>query len=259
MEPEEFWSLGDYAIAGDLWAQTGRDVVVALDLHNKDVLDLATGTGIAAITAAQQGARSATGVDITPGLLSHADQRAQLLGLNVEWMQADMHQVPLPDDSADLVLSTFGLIFSPEPADALREALRLTRPGGHVVFSSWSPSGLFGQIRETLSAYFPEAPAPWHEDPEQIRALAGPGAEVDERWFTVTVDTPEEFVNLMEQHSAPIILGARSLGPQWEDARQALLETVRDHVRDQNDEAGNSHSASTRLNASYYVTTVPAA
>lgn len=257
MEPSEFWSLGDYSIVADLWAQAGRDVVAALDLHNKHVVDLATGTGVAAIAAARQGARTVTGVDVTPSLLEQAAHRAEALGAQIDWVTADMHRVPLPNGCADVVISTFGLIFSPEPAEALDEALRLTGPGGQVVFSSWSPSGLFGQIRQTLSRFFPEAPAPWHEDPEQIRSLAGPHATVEERWFTVRVESAERFVELLEQHSAPFVQGARTLGPQWAQARDELLTTVRRHVQhqkvqDQNDDAGIT------LSASYFVTTVPA-
>ena len=265
MEPEEFWSLGDYSIVGDLWAQAGRNVILALDLRDRDVVDLATGTGVAALTAAQHGARSVTGVDVTASLLEQAASRAERIGVQVDWITADMHRVPLPSGCADTVVSTFGLIFSAEPADALREALRLTRPGGQVVFSSWSLSGLFGKIRQTLSRHFPEAPAPWHEDPAQIRALAGPLSAVEERWFTVAVDSPERFVELLEQHSAPFILGAQSLGSRWSEARRDLLETVHRFARKPDDgthspgTAQDSPDAGTTLSASYLVTTVPAA
>ncbi|NDK33139.1 class I SAM-dependent methyltransferase [Nesterenkonia haasae] len=249
MDPAEFWSLGDYSVIGDLWAQAGRDIVASLTVENKDIVDLATGTGVSAIAAARRGGRSVIGVDVTQSLLEEAAHRAETAGVKPQWVQADMHQVPLGDNCADLVISTFGLIFSAEPLEALNEAKRLVRTGGEVVFSSWSSSGMFSHIRQALAPYFPDAPAPWHEDPEDIRRLVGPQAIIREGWFTVEVNSPETFVDLMEKHSAPIILGAQSLGPRWPEARDALLSTVRRWAE--------PSALGTSLRASYLVTSVP--
>lgn len=226
MEPAEFWSLGDYAIVGDLWAQAGRDVVASLPVHGAQVIDLATGTGVAALTAAEHGAEQVTGIDVTPNLLNEARRRAVDAGYDIEWIEADMHQVPLPADSADLVISTFGLVFSPEPEEALIEAQRLVRSGGQLIFTSWSAEGLFGKVRQTLASYFPKAPEPWHETPAGIQTVAGDNAEVETRRFPIEVDSPEQFVALLETHSAPILMGKQSLGPQWASARATLLETI---------------------------------
>lgn len=136
MDPAELWSLGDYSVIGDLWAQAGRDIIESLSVENKDIVDLATGTGVSAIAAAKRGVRSVIGVDVTQSLLDEAAQPAEAAGVVAQWLNADMHQVPLSENCADLVMSTFGLIFSPEPHEALSEAKRLARPGGEVVFSS---------------------------------------------------------------------------------------------------------------------------
>ncbi|MEU4361483.1 hypothetical protein [Promicromonospora sp. NPDC023987] len=108
------------------------------------------------------------------------------------------------------------------------EARRLTRPGGQIVFTSWSTTGLFGQIRQTLAPFFPAAPEPWHETAHGIRAVAGQYARVSEESFVMTVGSPEQFVAQLEQHSAPIVLGAASLGPRWPQARERLVVTVRE-------------------------------
>lgn len=227
MDPAEFWATGDYAVVGDLWAQPGRDLAASLSVEGRDVVDLATGTGVTAIAAAAHGARSVVGVDVTPELLREAARRADGASVNVTWLTADFLAVPLPSRCADLVTSTFGIVFAADPDTALAESRRLTRPGGQIVFTSWSATGLFGQVRQALAPFFPEAPGPWHETVDGIRAVAGRDVQVTEESFVMTVESPEQFVSQLEQHSAPIVLGAASLGPAWPQARERLLETVR--------------------------------
>ncbi|NHC24307.1 class I SAM-dependent methyltransferase [Nocardioides sp. IC4_145] len=226
MDPSSFWRVGDYGIVGDLWAAPGRDLAAALDVRGLDTIDLATGTGVTAIALARHGAASVVGVDITPPLLAEAARRAEAASLRITWLEADVTSVPLPGASADLVTSTFGLVFAAEPRRAVAEAVRLTRPGGQVVFTSWSPDGLFGEVRRTMAAHFPEAPAPWHESEAGIREVAGPLAAVTERHFELVVASPETFVAQMEQWSAPIVLAARSLGDRWPAARGQLVDVV---------------------------------
>ncbi|MBE1878448.1 class I SAM-dependent methyltransferase [Myceligenerans pegani] len=252
MDPAEFWSTGDYAVVGDLWAQPGRDLAATLPVQGRDVVDLATGTGITAIAAALHGARSVVGVDVTPGLLREAARRADAAGADVTWLTADFTTVPLPDHSADLVTSTFGIVFAADPAAALAEARRLTRPGGRIVFTSWSTDGLFGRVRRTLAPFFPGAPEPWHERPDGIRTVAGADAQVSEESFDMTVESPERFVTLLEQHSAPIILGAASLGGTWPEAREQLVATVRDAAG----QAGEPTDGGIRLPVGYLRTTL---
>ncbi|MEM9131135.1 MAG: class I SAM-dependent methyltransferase [Actinomycetota bacterium] len=226
MEAAEFWSIGDYATVGDLWSAPGRVLAQSLTVAGLDVIDLATGTGVTAIAMAGRGARSVVGVDAAPKLLAEAGRRATRAGVDVDWVEADLAHVPLPDRSADVVVSTFGLIFAEDPAAALAECHRLTRPGGRIVFTSWSATGLFGRIRHVMSAYFPDAPEPWHERPDDIRAVAGPSCDVVERSFTMTVASPEAFVDQLERHSAPFVLAVQTLGERWADARDDLVDVV---------------------------------
>ncbi|MDR7381693.1 class I SAM-dependent methyltransferase [Promicromonospora iranensis] len=248
MDPAEFWATGDYAVVGDLWAQPGRDLATSLELQGRDVVDLATGTGVTAIAATARGARSVVGVDVTPALLREAARRADRAGVEVTWVTADVLEVPLPSRCADVVTSTFGIVFAADPAAALAEARRLARPGGQIVFTSWSATGLFGQVRQTLAPFFPAAPEPWHETADGIHAVAGPGARVSEESFVMVVESPERFVSLLEQHSAPIILGAESLGAAWPEAREQLVTTVH--------EAGEDTDGAFRVPVGYLRTTL---
>lgn len=226
VDAAEFWSIGDYATVGELWGAPGRDLAAAVEPDGLDIVDLATGTGVTALAMAERGARSVVGVDVTSPLLEEAARRAARLGLSIDWVEADMTAVPLPDRSADLVVSTFGLIFAPDPVAAIDECRRLTRPGGRIIFTSWARTGLFGRLRTALAPYFPHAPEPWHERAEDIRSVVGQDARVTERSFTMSIASPESFVSQLEQQSAPFVLGAQALGDRWTDARSALVDVV---------------------------------
>ena len=250
MGPGEFWSLGDYGIVGDLWAAAGRDLADTIDVVGRDVIDLATGTGVTAIALARRGARSVVGVDAAASLLQEAARRAARDGLRVRWIEADFASVPLGDRSGDVVVSTFGLIFAADPTVALGECHRLVRPGGEIIFTSWSASGLFGRIREVMAPYFPDVPEPWHEQPDRISAVVGHDAAIDERSFVMTVGSAEEFVAQLERHNAPFGAAVNALGDRWTDARADLLEAVRG--------AGRDVDGAYRAEVPYLVTTVGA-
>lgn len=251
MQPSQFWSIGDYRVIGDLWSAPGRDVVGSLDVAGKDVIDLATGTGVSAIAAASRGAASVTGVDITPALLAEAGRRAEAAGVDIRWVEADVQSVPLPDASADLVISSVGLIFAEDPDQALAEARRLTRPGGQIVFTSWSPAGLFGKLRVVMMEYFPQEPEPWHESPDRIREIAGAQAVVEERTFELVVASPEDFVDQMERLSSPFVIARENLQPQWHRIHDKLVTAVAAQ--------GRMVDGQFRARVPYWVCTVPIA
>lgn len=248
MDPADFWSTGDYSVVGDLWSAPGRDLATTADVAGLDVIDLATGTGVTAIAIAHRGARSVTGVDITPSLLDVARSRAVAAGVPTQWVLGDIEAVPLESGSADLVTSTFGLVFATNPHVAIGEARRLTRPGGRIIFTSWSGEGFFGALRRTLAPYFPDTPSPWHEEPDRILDVAGAGATVAERTFDLRVPSPEELIDMLQRYSAPIILGSRSLGQRWPEARARLVELAQ--------ESGGAEVGSFRIPVRYLVTTV---
>lgn len=108
------------------------------------VLDVATGTGVVALTAARTGAQ-AHGIDLTPGLVAQAKQNAALTGLDATFSEGDAERLDFADASFDVVLSQFGHVFAPRPAVALAEMLRVLAPGGVIAFSTFPPELLFGQ------------------------------------------------------------------------------------------------------------------
>ncbi len=109
------------------------------------VLDIATGTGVVAITAARAGAQ-VSALDLTPPLLEVARENAGVAGVSVEFTEGDAERLPYPDGSFDVVLSQFGHMFAPRPDVAVSEMRRVLRPGGRVAFGTWPPEHFVGRF-----------------------------------------------------------------------------------------------------------------
>jgi SAM-dependent methyltransferase len=144
------------------------------------VLDVGCGTGVVAVTAARLGAK-VTGLDLTPALLERARENASIAGLDIEFIEGDAEALPFPDASFDVVLSQFGHIFAPRPAVAVREMLRVLKPGGRIAFSTWPPEHFTGRMFAFVARNMPPpppgidppAPPPQWGDPTIVRDRLG--------------------------------------------------------------------------------------
>ena len=122
------------------------------------VLDVATGTGVVAITAARAGAQ-ATGLDLTPELLEHARENARVAGTEqIVWTEGDAESLPYPDASFDVVVSQFGHMFAPRPEIAIAEMRRVLKPGGRVAFATWPPEHFIGRFFSMVARHSPPPP-----------------------------------------------------------------------------------------------------
>lgn len=122
------------------------------------VLDVGSGTGVAAITAARLGAR-VVGSDLTPELLDMARENSHISGVDVEWREADAEALPFDDGAFDVVISQWGHMFAPRPDVATAEMLRVLKPGGTVAFSTWPPDAFMGRMFALTARYAPPPPA----------------------------------------------------------------------------------------------------
>lgn len=141
------------------------------------VLDVGCGTGVVAVTAARAGAW-VTGSDLTPKLLERARENSAIMGLDIDWHEADAEALPYADAEFDVVVSQFGHMFAPRPEIAVREMLRVLKPGGTVAFSTWPPELLVGRMFALIGRYAPPAPpgaSPPHQwgDPNIVRERLG--------------------------------------------------------------------------------------
>jgi len=175
------WSLGDFARAGAEQVLVGELLCRAIDIHpGQRVLDVAAGSGNAALAAARRGAR-VTAADFVPRLLQAAARRAQAEGLELETREADAQSLPFPDGAFDVVLSTFGVMFAPDQARAAAELLRVCRPGGRIGLTAWTPASVMAATQAIAGRFAPFPPVPGARSPiewgteARVRELLGSG------------------------------------------------------------------------------------
>ena len=153
------WAAGDFpAVAKlQLW-DVGQRLVRRVGVgRDENVLDIACGTGNAALRAAAAGGR-VVGVDLTPELFVAGRALAAEAGVDIEWVEGDAEELPFQDERFDVVLSTFGVMFAPRHEVAARELVRVLRPGGRFGFTSWTPEGIQGAFFRMMGEYAPPAP-----------------------------------------------------------------------------------------------------
>lgn len=149
------WASGDYAVIGTTLQIVGESLAEACDLcWDERVLDVAAGNGNASLAAARRGCK-VTATDYVPTLLERAAERARADHLEVYFQTADAENLPFADASFDAVLSTFGVMFTPDQPRAAAEMLRVCRPGGRIGLANWTPEGFIGQVFKTLGRHLP--------------------------------------------------------------------------------------------------------
>lgn len=121
------------------------------------MLDVACGTGVVTVTAAQLGAK-VRGLDLAPALLARAKQNAEIAGVDIDFVEGDVEALPYGDGEFDVVLSQFGHMFAPRPEVAIAEMLRVLKPGGRIAFSTWPPEMFIGGMFSLISRYLPPPP-----------------------------------------------------------------------------------------------------
>ena len=149
------WSSGNYAVVGTTLQIVGEQLCEALDLRaGSKVLDVAAGNGMASLAAARRWC-DVTSTDYVPALLESGRARAAANGLSIEFKEADAESLPFDDASFDAVVSTFGVMFAPNQAQAASELERVCKRGGRIGLANWTPDGFIGQVFRTLGKYLP--------------------------------------------------------------------------------------------------------
>jgi SAM-dependent methyltransferase len=227
---QQVWSSGDYnRIAAITVPVAERLVTVAGVRPGSAVLDVATGTGHAALAAARQGGR-VTGIDYVPALLDIARARAASEQLDLELAEASAESLPYADESFDTVLSAIGVMFAADHAGAARELVRVTCAGGRIALASWTPTGFVGGILGIVGRHV--SPPPGAQSPvrwgveEAVAELLGDGVvDVASSVETVTqrFTDGEAFADLFLAYYGPTHMAAKALGPEGRDALRSDL------------------------------------
>lgn len=219
------WGSGDYAVVGTTLQIVGETLCEAVDLRsNQRVLDVAAGNGNATLAAARRFAEVVS-TDYVGSLLERGKQRAQAERLNVTFQEADAEALPFADGSFDVVLSTFGVMFTPNQEQAAAELLRVCRPGGKIGLANWTPESFVGQLFKTIGKYVPPAPgvqspALWGSK-QRLDALFAPGASVaaTSRNFIFRYRSPLHWLDTFRDFYGPVVKAFAAIEPA---AREAL-------------------------------------
>jgi SAM-dependent methyltransferase len=205
------WASGDYAVIGTTLQLVGEQLAEACDLRwDERVLDVAAGNGNATLAAARRGC-SVTSTDYVAALLDRGAERARAEGLAVQFQVADAEALPFPDASFDAVLSTFGVMFTPDHAKAASELARVCRPGGRIGLANWTPEGFIGQLFKTLGRHLPpppgvQPPSLWGLE-SHLRTLFGDGVagiSVTPRHFTFRYRSAAHFIEVFRTWYGPV-------------------------------------------------------
>jgi ubiquinone/menaquinone biosynthesis C-methylase UbiE len=206
------WSSGDYAVIGTTLSLTGELLCEALELRaGQRVLDVAAGNGNATLAAARRFA-DVTSTDYVPALLERGRARAAAERLPVTFQEADAEALPFADSSFDVVLSIFGVMFTPNQEQAASELLRVCRSGGKLGLASWTPEGFIGQVFRTIGKYVPppagiKPPALWGTE-QRLRELFGEGiAELKStrRMFVFRYQSAEHWLEVFRTYYGPVL------------------------------------------------------
>ena len=240
------WAMGDYAsVATEVIPDLGAVLVDACGVRASDrVLDVAAGSGNAAIPAALAGA-SVVAADLTPELIEAGQKEASERGAQLEWREADAEALPFSDGEFDVVMSCVGIMFAPHHQVCADELLRVCRPGGTIGLINWTPEGFVGQMFAAMKPYTP-APPPGAQPPplwgseDYVRDLLGDRVTgLTTRRQMVSVGgfaTPEEFRDFFKARYGPTTAAYRGLAGDPERAT-ALDRDLAELARRHQDEA----------------------
>jgi SAM-dependent methyltransferase len=237
------WSAGDYAVIGTTLSLTGELLCEAVGVRpGQRILDVATGNGNAALAAARRGC-DVIGIDYVPELLARGREHAAAERLPVAFHEGDAENIPYPDASFDAVLSTFGVMFTPDQERAASELIRVTRPGGKIGLVNWTPGGFIGQVFRTIGGYIPPAPgvrspALWGTEERLEELFATKAARIDamRRRFPFRYRSPQDWLDTFRTYYGPLHKAFEALDPAGQAGLERDLITLLERFNEGGDE-----------------------
>jgi ubiquinone/menaquinone biosynthesis C-methylase UbiE len=222
------WSSGDYHMIGTQIQIVSELLIEALDVRSTErVLDVATGSGNAALAAARRGC-AVTGVDYVPALLNRARRRADAEGLAIEFTDGDAEALPFPDGSFDVVSSVFGAMFAPDQERTAAELARVVRPGGRIGIVAHTPDGFIGNLFKVIGKHVPppaglRSPILWGTEARLRELFIGQIADlrVEKRFYTFRDRSPEHYVDYWRTYYGPTLKAFEAVGAAGRAALEA--------------------------------------
>ncbi len=219
------WSTGDYAVVGTTLQIVGESLCEALDLRaGASVLDVAAGNGNATLAAARRWC-DVTSTDYVPSLLESAKKRAAAEGHVIRFQEADAENLSFPDASFDVVMSTFGVMFTPNQERAAQELARVCKPGGQIGLANWTPDSFVGQLFKTIGKYLPppagvKAPSLWGTSArlEELFGRSAKSIRNTKREFVFRYRSPMHLVEVFRTYYGPMNKAFGALDPEQQTA-----------------------------------------
>ncbi|MEZ5966090.1 MAG: class I SAM-dependent methyltransferase [Planctomycetota bacterium] len=212
------WSDGDYAVIGNTLQIVGEQLCEAVDLRSGErVLDVAAGNGNATLAAARRFA-AVTSTDYVPALLARGQARAIADHLAAEFLEADAEELPFAEGSFDVVLSTFGVMFTPDQDRAAAELLRVCRPGGRIGLANWTPGGFIGRLFAILAGHLPppqgvRSPLLWGTEARLHELFGAHRLDVRRQIFTFRYRSAAHWLEVFRTYYGPTMRAFASLPP----------------------------------------------
>jgi len=225
------WGLGDYAELSEALRPAAEALADACAVSaGQEVLDVAAGDGNFAITCAREGA-SVVASDLSPGMVERGRARAEREGYDIEWVEADVEELPFDDGRFDCVGSVFGAMIAPRPRVAAEEMFRVVRPGGTVGITAWTPHGFSADLFRLGRSYAPPSDGPmadeWSVEENVRERFDGLAArfEIDLRKLVWHADSPEQLVATLGTSAPPWVAARQNLPPErWESLVSEALD-----------------------------------
>jgi ubiquinone/menaquinone biosynthesis C-methylase UbiE len=228
------WSSGDYAVVGTTLQIVGETLCEAVDVRgNHRVLDVAAGNGNATLAAARRFAEVVS-TDYVGTLLERGRERAAAERLPVTFREADAENLPFADGSFDVVLSTFGVMFTPDQERAAGELLRGCRRGGKIGLANWTPGGFIGRLFKTIGKYVPPAPgvrspALWGDEAHLVLLFGSRGiVKAESKFFVFRYKSAEHWLEVFRTYYGPVLKTFAAIEPARREALAADLRALID-------------------------------
>ena len=224
------WASGDFSVVGITLQIVGESLAEAVDVRaGERVLDVAAGNGNATLAAARRFA-DVTSTDYVPALLDRGRSRAEADGLQVRFQVADAEDLPFTDGSFDVVLSTFGAMFTPDHQRLARETLRVLRDGGRIGLANWTPDGFIGRLFKVIGSHVPppaglRSPALWGTEPHIVELFGPQAAQIrcERRFFNFRFRSAAHWLQVFRDYYGPTLKAFAALD---DTGRQALERDI---------------------------------
>jgi ubiquinone/menaquinone biosynthesis C-methylase UbiE len=220
------WSEGDFAMVANLVTMPSEQLAESLEIvPGERILDVACGSGNAALAAARRSWGNVVGVDFVPALLERGRERAAAERLDIEFVEGDAAELPFGDAEFDVVTSIYGAMFAPDQEKAAAELLRVCKPGGRIGMGNWVPDGSVGKMFMTIAKHAPpppgvQSPLRWGTE-DGLRELLGDGVtelQIERRKSRQAFRSADHWLDFFRTYFGPTKVAYERVGPEGEEA-----------------------------------------